>query len=221
MILHIPNALDVATLTAMQALSARDELFADGKQSAGWHARSHKHNLQADASPLVAGMLKKAENVLLEHPLVQAAARPKKVVKMLLSRYEEGMFYGPHVDDALMNGERTDVSFTLFISPPENYEGGALVIDEAAGEREVKLTAGSLILYPSTALHRVEKVTRGTRTAVVGWIHSHIRHAHQREMLFDLDQAIHAWRSEHSDQGQPLSLLLKTRSNLLRLWAEP
>lgn len=218
--LHIPAVLDAATLSAIQELSAREDLFTDGKRTAGWHARSHKNNLQADANPLVTGMLRKVEKVVLEHPLVQAAARPKKIVKMLLSRYQEGMFYGDHVDDAFMSGERTDLSFTLFISPPESYDGGALVIDETAGDREVKFAAGSLFVYPSTSLHRVEQVTRGTRTAVVGWIRSHLRHAHEREILFDLDQAIHAWRSQHGDTGQPLSLLLKTRSNLLRLWAE-
>lgn len=221
MMLHIPAVVEGAMLDAFQDLSRREDIYDHGGKTAGWHARNRKNNLQADAAnPLVAGMLKKVEQLVLQNSLVQSAARPKKLARLVLSRYHEGMSYGDHVDDAFIGGVRTDLSFTLFLDPPDSYGGGALVIDEPAGEREVKLEAGSLFIYPSTALHRVERVTRGTRTAVVGWLCSYVRDAHQREMLFDLDRAIAALRAEHGDEGQPLALLLKTRSNLLRLWAD-
>lgn len=220
MLLHIPAVLDDATLSALTAVAARSELFIDGAATAGWHARSRKHNQQGNDSALVKGALQKVENVLLQQQMVRAAAQPKHIVKLLLSRYERGMSYGEHVDDAFINGERADLSFTLFVSPPENYDGGALIIDEAAGEREVKLAAGSLFLYPSTSLHRVAEVTSGTRVVIVGWIRSRIRHAHQREVLFDLERAIHTLRQNHGDNEHTLPLLLKTRSNLLRQWAD-
>lgn len=220
MILHIPALLDSATLTAFRDLATRDDLFQSGVSTAGWHARSRKHNLQGQDHPLVRGLLKKAEQALLAHPLLQAAARPKDFVNMLLSRYDVGMAYGNHVDDAIMRGKRTDISFTLFLSSPKDYDGGALVIDEPAGERHFKPEAGSLLLYPSTSLHRVEPVTRGQRVVVVGWIQSLIRDPQQREVLFDLERSIELLRHQGGDQDA-LNLILKTRSNLVRLWAEP
>ena len=109
------------------------------------------------------------------HPLFRLAARPKTITPLILSRYEQGMNYGSHVDDALMHGVRTDVSFTLFLSDPDSYDGGALVIESPAGEDDVKLKAGSLVAYPSTTLHRVAPVTRGARLAAVGWVRSFVR----------------------------------------------
>jgi PKHD-type hydroxylase len=111
------------------------------------------------------------------------------------------------------------LSFTLFLSPPEDYEGGRLVIDEPAGERAFALEAGGLLLYPSTSLHRVEPVTRGSRQVIVGWIRSLVRSPEAREILFDLDRVIASLREDKVD-GDALELLLKTRSNLLRQWAE-
>jgi PKHD-type hydroxylase len=149
----------------------------------------------------------------------ERAARPKAIVRLLISRYEPGMAYGTHVDDALMGGMRTDLSFTLFLCEPESYEGGALVMDDAYGEREVRLPAGELILYASTALHRVEPVTSGVRLAAVGWVRSFVRDSSRREVLFDLETAL---RGVHETAGKtPLfDLLAKTRTNLLRMWAE-
>lgn len=220
MMLEIPNLLNADTLEAIQEIAARDELFADGKTTAGWYARDRKHNLQAGDGGLVAGLLKKVEQTLLQHHLVQIATRPRNIVRLMLSRYDAGMFYGNHVDDALMDGQRTDVSFTLFITPPESYQGGALVIDDTAGERHVKLNAGSLFLYPSSNLHRVEAVTQGSRLVVVGWLRSYIRDAYQREILFDLDRTVHTLRDADVGRDETLTLLLKSRSNLLRLWSE-
>ena len=115
--------------------------------------------------------------------------RPKALTPLVFSRYGGGQAYGSHVDNPLMGGIRTDVSFTLFLAEPEAYDGGALVIESPSGEDAVKLPAGHMVVYPSTALHRVEPVTRGERVAAVGWAQSHIRDAAQRELLFDLETA--------------------------------
>jgi PKHD-type hydroxylase len=131
-------------------------------------------------------VLRKVEQALLHHEVFVAAARPKRLVRLLISRYEPGMTYGTHVDDALMDGVRPDLSFTLFLSDPATYEGGALVIEDTYGERMVKLPAGELILYPSTTLHRVDPVTSGVRLAAVGWVRSYVRDPEHREILFDL-----------------------------------
>jgi PKHD-type hydroxylase len=129
------------------------------------------------------------------------------------------MTYGTHVDDALMQGMRSDVSFTLFLSDPQSYQGGELVIESASGEDEVKLAAGALVAYPSTSLHRVNAVTRGVRLAAVGWVRSFIRDAARRELLFDLDTAR---RNMFTREGKSteFDLISKSLANLMRMWAE-
>lgn len=224
MLLQIANALPPALLKDCQLLGTEDGLFADGRSTAGWHARERKHNLQARGESRVATILQQVELALLRHELIVAAARPKRIVRLLLSRYDEGMHYGTHVDDALMDGQRTDLSFTVFLSPPDAYEGGSLVIDEPGAERVFRLGAGEMLLYPSSTLHRVEPVTRGTRLVLVGWIRSYLRSGESREILFDLERAIALLRGKpetlKSECAAELELLLKTRSNLLRMWAE-
>jgi PKHD-type hydroxylase len=192
--------------------------FSDGKKTAGWQASGVKNNEQLDAKSarVVAA---KVETALRAHPLFLAAARPKSFLSILVSRYRPGMEYGLHVDDALMGGIRTDLSFTLFLADPHSYDGGELVIEGNDGDSAVKLPAGSVVIYPTTALHRVAPVTRGERIAVVGWVRSFIRSPEQREVLFDLDGAIAAVRAAGIDRRQ-VDLLLKVRANLLRMWAE-
>ncbi len=219
MLLQIAQPLPPALLAECQALAADDSLFSPGKATAGWHARERKHNLQARAEPPVQSLLARVADALTAHPLIRSAARPRTLVRLLLSRYDTGMSYGTHVDDALMDGQRTDLSFTLFLSDPRDYEGGRLVIDEPAGERAFAMQAGDMLLYPSTSLHRVEPVTQGRRLVLVGWIRSQVRSAEAREILFDLDRVIAALRAS-GNAGESLDLLLKTRSNLLRFWAE-
>jgi PKHD-type hydroxylase len=136
----------------------------------------------------------------------------------MISRYKPGKQYGTHIDDALMGGLRTDVSFTLFLAEPESYEGGALVVESAAGEQEFKLAAGSMIVYPSTALHRVEAVAKGERLAAVGWARSFIRGSEQREILFDLENARRDIFDLHG-KTPAFDLLSKCSANLLRMWA--
>ncbi len=210
-------------LTPVEAqvlFEAAQELdFEDGRKTAGRFVREVKANGQAAASPERDAILAKAETAIRAHPVFRSAARPRALTPLMLSRYCSGQTYGLHVDDALMAGLRSDLSFTLFLAPPESYDGGALVIEDPFEARAVKLAAGDMILYPSTTLHRVEPVIRGVRLAVVGWVQSLVRSAEQREILFDLDQAVEA---VFATQGKStvFDRLAKTRSNLLRMWAE-
>lgn len=193
--------------------------FGDGRATAGKFARDVKANDQAMASPELDAVLTKVERALAGNALFRSAARPRAMTRLILSRYRAGQTYGLHVDDALMQGLRTDLSFTLFLADPENYDGGALIIEDRFESRAIKLAAGDLILYPATTLHRVQEVTRGERLAVVGWVQSLIRDGGQRDILFDLDQAVESEFVAHGKSEQ-FDLLAKTRSNLLRLWAE-
>jgi PKHD-type hydroxylase len=193
--------------------------FDDGKKTAGRFVRDIKANDQAAASPERDALLTMVEQAVRNNPVFRAAARPKALTPLMLSRYRAGQTYGLHVDDAMMQGLRSDLSFTLFLADPTTYDGGALIIEDSLESREIKLAAGDMILYPTTTLHRVEPVTRGTRLAVVGWVQSLLRDSAQREMLFDLDQACEA---VFAQQGKSplLDKLSKTRSNLLRMWIE-
>lgn len=220
MIFQIANILSEAELGALCELLSQEHLFEDGRRTAGWRARQRKSNLQAASdSPLANGALRKIETALRKNEVFQAAARPRSIAKILLSRYEPGMAYGEHVDDAVIAGQRTDLSFTLFLSDPESYGGGELVIERAEGERAFKPPAGQLVLYPTTMLHRVEPVTGGLRLAAVGWVRSLVREDAQREALFDLDQVARLLR-EGSDPERAMDLVLKTRNNLLRRWLD-
>jgi PKHD-type hydroxylase len=217
--MHITGLLDVTSLEAIRSTLAEPGVFVSGQTTAGWHAREVKRNEQARSGTLVDGVLRKVEQALLASEVFVAAARPKRLVRLMISRYAPGMTYGTHVDDALMGGVRTDLSFTLFLSDPGTYDGGALVIEDSAGERDVRLPAGDLVLYPSTTLHRVSEVTRGERLAAVGWVRSYVRDPGEREILFDLETAL---RDVHAREGKSrlFDLLVKTRTNLLRRWAE-
>ena len=194
--------------------------YVDGRQTAGREARTVKLNEQVDRSdPLLSEMQDLVTDRLLHNRVFKMATRPHVVRPPLFSRYEEGMAYGSHVDDAIMGGMRTDMSVTVFLSEPDEYDGGGLVIESAAGEQEVKLAAGAAVIYPTTSLHRVEPVIRGERRAAVTWVRSLVRDAAARELLFDLETARHAL-FERLGKTSELDLLAKTQSNLLRRWAE-
>lgn len=216
--LVIGPLLSPADLAAVQEAAAALP-FGDGRATAGLHAQGVKANDQAQSGPELDAVVAKVEAALRAHPLFQSAARPKALTRLIVSRYNIGQTYGLHVDNALMQGLRTDLSFTLFLSDPESYDGGALVIEDHFEARAIKLSAGEVILYPATTLHRVEPVTRGTRLAVVGWVQSLIRDPAQREILFDLDQAVDACFATEGKSAQ-FDRLSKTRSNLLRMWVE-
>jgi PKHD-type hydroxylase len=194
--------------------------FVDGRATAGWHARLVKSNEQLPADdPRNAELAEKVRRAICAHGLFELAARPRTVRPVMFSRYSPGMTYGSHVDDAVMGGVRTDVSFTLFLSDPAGYEGGELVIETTGGEQAVKLEAGSMVVYPSGSLHRVEPVRSGTRLAAVGWAQSLVRDPARREILFDLDTARRSL-FQQSGKTAEFDLLSKSVSNLLRLWAE-
>ena len=211
-------------LSADEIKLVREQLsaaaFVDGRATAGWAAKLVKENLQARGDDRSLETARKLiADRILGNELFRLAARPKALTPLLLSRYEPGMRYGSHVDDALMHGMRTDVSFTLFLSDPADYAGGELVIESAAGEDSFKLDAGSLVAYPSAALHHVAEVTRGARLAAVGWARSYVRDSAKRELLFDLDTARRKL-FEREGKTPEFDLLSKSITNLLRMWAE-
>ena len=216
----------IDVLTAEEAARMRraleDTPFRDGKLTAGETARKVKSNLQADGSDArVQALAWEARGALERSEVFRLYVRPARWSKLLFSRYRPGDAYGLHVDDATMAADdggrlRTDLSFTLFLSEPESYEGGALVVDGLDGEREVKLPAGGVVLYPTGALHRVQPVTAGERLACVGWIQSLVRREDERELLFDLGRV----RAGLPD-GEARLLLDKSIGALLRLWIAP
>lgn len=218
MILQIGNALDEIDLAAVSE-AARAASYEDGRATAGVAARQVKDNQQARNDPNVRGALKLVVDRLGRHPLLRAAALPRRFVRPTLSRYETGQRYGVHTDDALIQGQRTDLSFTLALDSGAAHSGGELVLIETSGERRWSLRPGELLLYPSTQLHRVEEVTSGVRLVVVGWITSRVRSAACREVLFDLARAVHHERAQHGKSDQ-YDRLERTRQNLLRRWAD-
>jgi PKHD-type hydroxylase len=190
----------------------------DGASTAGWHARDLKRNHQLDgASPLHQQLSARLKAVLTAQPLLQAAAFPRRIHGLLFSRSGTGEGYGRHVDNAWMGGGRSDLSFSLFLSEPETYAGGALVLEAPGGEESFRLPAGHALVYPSTLLHRVEPVTAGERLVAVGWIESRIRHADQRELLFELDTARRTLFARHG-KDEIFDLISRSYSNLLRCW---
>ncbi len=219
MIICIGEILTPAELAEIVATTERIR-FVDGKSTAGWAARGVKSNLQAAGDdPLAEAILARLKRRLEAHPVFATAARPHRFGPLLLSRYEAGMGYGRHVDDAVMGGVRSDLSFTLFLADPAAYGGGELVVESTAGEQGFKLEPGHLVLYPSTTLHRVETVTRGTRLACVGWLQSRVRDSARRELLFELDTARRRLFDEQG-KGEVFELVDKSFRNLLRMWVE-
>jgi PKHD-type hydroxylase len=218
MILAIADVLTAADVEEVRSVLATAP-FVDGRATAGWSARLVKSNLQASPAPEVERVRALVETRLGDHAVFALATRPKIILGPLFSRYQPGHAYGAHVDDALMGGVRSDISFTLFLSDPASYDGGELVIDSTAGEEAFKLAPGSVITYPATTLHRVVPVTSGERLAAAGWVRSFIRDAGRRELLFDLDTAR---RRIFDREGKTVEgdLLAKCAANLLRQWCE-
>jgi PKHD-type hydroxylase len=211
-------------LSAVEIRTVADTLerarFVDGRATAGFAARLVKSNQQAEGSDRSIETIRKlvAERIL-GNDVFRLAVRPKTLSELLFSRYEPGMHYGSHVDDALMDGMRTDVAFTLFLCDPKSYDGGELSIESATGEDTFKLDAGALVAYPATSLHRVTEVTRGRRLAAAGWARSFIRDPARRELLFDLDTARRQLFAREGKSAE-LDLLAKSFANLMRMWVE-
>ncbi|MGF1589391.1 MAG: Fe2+-dependent dioxygenase [Pleurocapsa sp.] len=222
MIFSINHILSPDELADIKQVLEQAE-FVDGKLTAGWHAKLVKHNQQLKAGTAQKDLKAKVRTAMNTNALFQSAIRPKLIHSLLFSRYDVGMSYDTHVDNALMGGSsglcRSDLSFTLFLNSPQDYEGGELVIEGLQSEQSYKLEAGSAIVYPSTTLHRVNPVIKGTRLVVVGWVQSIIRDASDREILFDLETARRAIFAK-SGKVPEFDLVSKSIANLLRKWAD-
>lgn len=219
MILQIADVLDAGALQALRETLADRELWIDGRATASGRAREAKHNQQAAPSARTAQALSMIERAILGNEVFRSAAQPAALARLMLNRYGEGMEYGAHVDAPYIDGVRTDLSFTLFLSEPESYDGGALIIDSAGAEDALKPPAGTLALYPSTFLHRVDRVTRGTRLAAVGWVKSRLRNAEHRAMAFELER-IGADLSALEAPADLRDRLHNLRNNFLRVFGD-
>lgn len=223
-------------LITMEAVLSKDEVLAfraqldqadwqSGAATAGTLARNVKQNQQlADATELAVSLGQHILRRLGQVPLFISAALPNKIYPPKFNRYADGGTYGVHVDSAVMQipgtsqSMRSDLSATLFLSEPDEYDGGELEIEDAFGAQTVKLEAGDLVLYPSSSLHRVTAVTRGARVASFFWIESLVRDDGARTLLFDLDQAIQGLTLKVAADDAHLLKLTGTYHNLLRRW---
>ncbi|MBI5334048.1 MAG: Fe2+-dependent dioxygenase [Burkholderiales bacterium] len=234
MMLHVPGVLTREQVAEMRAaLDAAD--WIDGRATVGNLGAQVKRNRQLpEASPLAQELGRKVLQALQASPTFFAAALPARICPPLFNCYAGGETYGMHVDGSVRRlpsepaapGSpgapqwlRTDVSSTLFLCDPEDYDGGELIVSDTYGEHEVKLPAGDLILYPSSSLHRVEPVTRGARVCSFFWTQSMVRDASRRAMLYELDTTIQSLRRSLGDTQEVLSLTCHYH-NLLRQWAE-
>lgn len=197
--------------------------FIDGRETAGWAAVNVKNNKQvASSSGDFAALQTMVSEALAANRFFTMAAMPKVMRPILFSRYSAGMGYGPHVDNALMGESpqtRIDLAFTLFLSNPTAYEGGELEIDEPAGTRSFKLSAGAAVLYPANSLHQVTKVVSGQRDVAVGWIQSLVREADKRRVLFELEN-LRATMFTEGGKTDAFDTLTRNTSDLWRMWAE-
>lgn len=224
MLLHIPDVLSRDQVTQMRAALDAAE-WIDGRETVGAQGAQVKRNRQLpNASPVRRDVGNLVLAALANQPIYHSAVLPLRTLHPRFNRYESGEEYGFHIDGAVMGlpagGHlRSDISCTLFLNEPEDYDGGELVVSDTYGEHEVKLPAGDLIVYPSSSLHRVLPVTHGARLAAFFWVQSMIRDDGQRRMLFELDTAVQELTRAGADAGALLKLT-GIYHNLLRQWAE-
>jgi len=228
MLVAIPTLLSPDQLAEVRRLVEAGE-WEDGATTAGKQSELAKHNLQLPAAcPNATAAGEIVLSALSANGLFMSAALPHRVFPPLFNRYDAsaGHGFGNHVDNAIRylpdrSGRiRTDLSATLFLSDPEDYEGGELIVEDTYGEHAVKLPAGDMVLYPSTSLHRVERVTRGSRVASFFWIQSMVRDDGQRTLLLDMDAAIRTLAGSVGDKDPSIVALTGTYHNLLRRWAD-
>lgn len=226
MMLHIPEVLTKQQVTELRQQLDASQAWVHGQHSAGIQAQKIKHNLQIDVNSIIYQSLSpKILHAIQQHPLVKSAALPKHILAPLFNYYQHEGSYGNHVDSAVQystaTGQaiRTDVSITLFLSEPDEYEGGELVVEDHYGSHDVKLDAGDAILYPATSLHRVEAVTAGKRVAAFTWLQSMVKDDWQRSMLFNLDMTIMKLRQQVGDSEEIIHLTSHYH-NLLRQWGD-
>ncbi|WP_114814791.1 Fe2+-dependent dioxygenase [Paraburkholderia kururiensis] len=226
MLLPIPDVLTADQVRYVrERLEGAGDAWVDGRATAGYQGAPVKRNQQiAEHSPLARELGDVIVGAIECNPLFISAALPNQVYPPLFNRYGSGMTFGSHVDGAvrvLPNGVklRTDVSATLFLCDPDEYDGGELVIEDTYGVQQVKLPAGHMVVYPATSLHQVTPVTRGTRLASFFWVQSLVRSDTQRALLFDMDTAIQRLNATGADDAARRSLV-GCYHNLLRLWSE-
>ena len=225
MLMHIPEVLSKEQVAGMRRAMDGAE-WTDGRQTVGPQGAKVKRNLQL---PEASGLRRELGSIvvaaLARHPLYHAAVLPLRTLSPRFNRYEGGGEYGFHIDGAVMAAGdtdthiRSDISCTLFLSEPEEYDGGELIVSDTYGEHEVKLPAGDAIVYPSSSLHRVAPVTRGARTASFFWVQSMVRDDGARRLLLEMDTAIRNLSAEGAGQASILQLT-GVYHNLLRRWAE-
>jgi PKHD-type hydroxylase len=226
MLIAIPSVFSKTEVEKINQHLSQGE-WVDGHTTAGEQARSVKQNQQlADESQLSIKLGDIVLDALARHPLFLSAALPLKIFPPMFNRYQGGETYGIHVDNAVRfvpgsaTRVRSDLSATLFLSEPEEYEGGELEIQEQFGTQNIKLAAGDMILYPSSSLHQVKAVTSGSRVCAVLWMQSMVRDNQQRAMLFDLDQSIQSLTAENGHQDDNVMKLTGIYQNLIRQWAD-
>ena len=228
MMVHIPNVLTAEQVARCRAVMEK-AAWVDGRITAGHQSAQVKHNLQLpEAAPEARELGDMVVQALGRNPLFVSAVLPKQVFPPLFNRYDAsaGHGFGNHVDNAIRylpdrSGRiRTDLSATVFLSDPKDYDGGELIVEDTYGEHAVKLPAGDMVLYPSTSLHRVEPVTRGSRVASFFWIQSMVRDDGQRTLLLEMDAAIRSLAGNVGDKDPSIVALTGTYHNLLRRWAD-
>lgn len=222
MLIEIPALLNPAQLDKIHELLAAAR-FVDGRLTAGLAAGKVKQNEELAQEPERLQRLYRVIMASVGHSeLFRSAVLPARVADFIFARYQPGMRYGDHVDDPIMGKGprfRSDVSMTVFLNPPEAYDGGELVVRTPFGDQQVKLAAGSAVVYPSASVHRVAEVTRGERLVALTWIQSYVRDAAQRELLYELDSA--RQQLLRSDPDSDLTKHVdRSYVNLLRMWAD-
>lgn len=223
MLLQIPHVVPRDKLTVIRAILA-DSQFVDGKLSAGMAAERVKHNEElASDSKELQQLNNLVMGCLVQHPLYQSAALPIKIASPFYARYRPGMTYGDHVDDPVMGPPqgryRSDVSTTVFLNEPEDYEGGELVIRTSFGDQHIKLPAGYAVVYPSSSLHHVAEVSQGERLVAVTWAQSMVRDAAKRELLYGLNLARESLLKQRPEEEETKRVDV-AYVNLFRMWAE-
>jgi PKHD-type hydroxylase len=225
MLLPIPNVLSATQIADMRKALEKAE-WSDGKATAGYLSSRVKDNLQLPENHPVGRKLgAMILDALDANPLFVSAALPLKVVPPLFNRYSGGQSYGGHIDGAVRpvlgtpHRVRTDLSVTLFLTAPEDYDGGELVVEDRGSARRIKLAAGDMVLYPGSSVHHVEPVTRGIRLAAFFWVQSMVREEAKRDILFELDTALQQLGRDAADHPS-LVQIAGCYHNLLRLWSD-
>lgn len=221
MLVKIPDVLNPTEIDAVRSVLHQCD-YVDGKLSAGINAQMYKSNEEAAASDEQFEALNSVVmSRLVQHPVYLNAILPVKISMPIYARYTSGMSYGYHVDDPVMGGTaryRSDVSITVFLSDPDDYDGGELSIETSYGHQQIKLPAGHAILYPSSSRHAVEPVTRGERLVAIAWVQSMVRSPEQRQILFQLYQARD--QLSNASTSKAFQHLDDSYTNLVRMWAE-